>query len=129
MSVTGEVNVDGSCNDCGGGGGGGWLTTTVSIVDNAATPASITALSNTGTYMIMVNAVLANGASADFNISKGNSAVAGNVFRTSNSPAITNERIDILWPIGGPPQLYHSTLKTGGTGALLVYNVKYVDGV
>lgn len=130
MSVEVIVRVDGTCvnKDCSGGGSGGGnlSTTTVSIPDNANTAAQITAISGHGIYLVLVKSTNADGASATFTISKGNTLASGNVNRTSNSAAGTDERVDISWPAGSSPLLYHSTLRTGGTGVLVPYTVGYM---
>jgi hypothetical protein len=118
------VKIDGTCAcDGGGSGGSGGVLVQVGLVDNAPTRVNIPSTNKQGSYLFVCKSVLANGATATFNASSSQDAVAGSVVRVTDSASITNERIALDYQANQVPQLYHQVLKTGGTGAIIFYNV------
>jgi hypothetical protein len=120
-SCCSSVSVVGVC--LGEGGGTGGTIVLVSIPDNASTPANIPTVKIVGSYMLLVQPLTFPGACATFMASNADSGFAGSVARITNSPSPTDEEIDITWVAGNPIELYHSVVKTGGTGALITYRV------
>lgn len=119
----GKLSVGNECVGSGGGGGGGGESVVVYLLDNAMTPVDIPITDDQGSYFLVVVPVNFPGATATFAASNSSPATAGSVARVTNSPSPTNEEIDITWTIGNVVQLFHSVVKTGGTGALIPYLV------
>lgn len=119
------VKIDGTCacDSSGGGGGSGGVLVQVSLVDNAPTRVNIPSTNRQGSYIFICKSVLSNGATATFNCSSSQDAVAGSVLRVSESASISNERIMLDYAPNQVPQLYHQVPKIGGIGALITYNV------
>lgn len=108
----------------GGGGGGGGVIEVVQLPDNAMTPVEITLTAKQGTYMLLVEAVVTNGAKASFMASSAYDAQAGSIARLTNAPSLTDESVYIKWLPNEKIKLFHDVTKTGGVGVLLNYNVK-----
>lgn len=117
--------IDGTC-PCGGGGGGGGtggIIVTLSLPDNAMTRVDIPSTAKQGSYMFIVKSTLADGATATFLASSARDSIAGSVVRTSSSPAIGGEEIQLDWQANAVPQLYHSVLRTVPVPTLVEYQV------
>jgi hypothetical protein len=118
----------------GGGGigpigppGPGLVSETISLPDNVMTEIPIISCGTTGSYHILVNAVVADGATATFSCSKAQVAVDGQTERLTNSPAFTDERLKLVWRSGAnKPALYHDPVRTGGVGVMIIYQVTYM---
>ena len=125
VAISGKTAISKVCYCiCKGGGGGGGVTEVVQLPDNAMTPVNITLTGLQGTYMLLVEAVLADGAKATFMASSAYDAQAGSIARITNAPSLTDESVHIKWLPNQKIQLFHDITKTGGVGVLLNYNVK-----
>lgn len=125
VAISGKTAISKVCYCiCKGGSGGGGVTEVVQLPDNAMTPAIITLTAKQGTYMLLVEAVLSDGAKATFMASSAYDAQAGSIARITNAPSLTDESVHIKWLSNEKIKLYHDVTKTGGTGVLLNYNVK-----
>ncbi len=89
----------------------------IQIPDNSITPVNLTT-QNTGNYKITVT-----GDTTSY-ITCSKSSGSPSIFIQS-SPASTGQQIWAQWPSGSPVQIYHNPPKTGGTGNMLTYVVKY----
>ena len=107
--------------------GSGGITETVLVIDNASTPTSILNTAQQGTYILLVKSTLSNGAGALFMATCATNSNVGNVVRIVNAPSFTNEEISMSWPSSSNLQLYHSIVKTGGTGANISYTIKIIS--
>jgi hypothetical protein len=99
---------------------------TVNLIDNSSNVVNITNSATRGSFTIMVQSVADGGAAATFVASKSSSTIAGSVSRTSSSPGLQDEEVNISYGVGQMVQLYHSTTRTGGTGATLAYTVRTI---
>lgn len=109
----------------------GFATVQVSIAQNAvgsANAVQIPFAKTRGSFEIIVESVLADGAAATWRISKGEAASDSFVSMGVSSPAKTgfDEQLEIQWKNGENVSLYHVTGRTGGDATLLVYKVKYL---
>lgn len=95
----------------------------VNLPDNAMTHVNVPSTAMQGTYMLLVKSANPDGAAATFMAACAYNAQGGSIARLTSAPSITDETVNIAWPMNGTPQLYHDILKTGGTGALIPYNV------
>lgn len=114
--------IDNTCPS-GGGGGSAGIVVQVSLPDNATTRVNIPSTLMQGTYLFLVKSVALNGATANISATSSQNAVAGSINRLTESKALTDERVQIDWQPNQVPQLYHQVVKTGGVGALIIYNV------
>ena len=96
----------------------------VELPDDMMTPVIIQCTELQGTYMLLIESVSPDGAKATFMASSAFDAQAGSIARITNAPSITDESIQIQWNANEKIKLYHDVTKTGGTGALIPYNVK-----
>lgn len=75
--------------------------------------------STSGSVIIVIKNIIANGPSATFNISKNSSSVAGNPLRlTSSAGLVTEEKLMVRWTSGGPLEVKKTGVNYNG-----VYNV------
>jgi len=113
------------CDSSGGGGGVIPIPDMIVLPDNMMTQVPIPSTALQGTFMLIVKSINADGASATFVASKAyNAQPAGSIARLTSAPSITDETVHIMWNGSSNITLFHDTLKTGGTGALLPYNVQ-----
>lgn len=96
----------------------------VGLLDNAVTPVAF-ATSTSGNYILTISG-LTGTATAIATATKSSSAVAGTLWAQSNA-ATTGESVAISWPIGTQIQLYHNTIRSGGTGATLWYVIRVIN--
>jgi hypothetical protein len=115
--------IDGKCSGSGGGGGTGGTVVTLSLPDNAMTRVDIPSTAMQGSYLFIVKSVLSDGATATFLASSARDNIAGSVVRTSSSPAVGGEEIQLDWQANNVPQLYHSVLRTVPVPTLVEYQV------
>lgn len=106
------------------GGGGGGTTALVNLIDNSSSAVNIGSTNMQGSYMFLVKSSSDNGASAVFVGVSSTDGSPGNLSRLVNAPSATSEEVNMLWPASDNPSLYHSVLKSGGSGATIQYNVK-----
>jgi hypothetical protein len=104
--------------------GGGGSSEIVSLLDNSTTGSNITATGQQGTYMVIVKSQSSNGAGAMFAATCGTDTNPGVIAKIVSAASSTNEEINMKWNANSVAQLYHSVVKTGGTGALINYDVK-----
>lgn len=100
----------------------------VSVADNAGSGggAALSGLKQRGSYQLIVESTAADGAAATFFISKRAAAdTAAAIFTASSATANGDEVISVEWPASSTPNIYHSTLRTGASGASVTYNVYY----
>lgn len=109
--------------------GGGGVSTTVNLLDNANTPVNISSTNMQGSYMFLIKSSSDNGASAVFVGTSATNSTPGNLSRLVNAPSSTNEEINMVWNSSDNPSLFHSVLKTGGTGATVQYNVRFFSAI
>ncbi len=123
VAISGKTAISKVCY-CICKGGSSDIIEVVQLPDNAMTPVEITLTAKQGTYMLLVEAVLADGAKSTFMASSAYDAQAGSIARLTNAPSLTDESVHIKWLPNEKIKLYHDTVKTGGVGALLNYSVK-----
>lgn len=119
-----NLTIEGTIS--GGSIAGQWQDTTVSLLDNASTAVAVTGTNQQGSYLLIVKSQASGGATATFACSCNADGTAGQVVRLTTSDATTDEELDADWNTSSGVTLFHDSLKTGGVGASLVYDVKYV---
>ena len=96
----------------------------VQLLDNAMTPVEINCSSLQGSYTIMVESALQDGAKSIFMACSAHDAQAGAFTRIASAASLTDETVHLQWNGNEKIKLYHDIVKTGGIGVLLGYNVK-----
>lgn len=114
----GDLIIDGSISGAG---------EIVTLPDNSGIRVDIPSTDARGSYLIIVESLENDGATATFAVSSNEDSSAGVVQRITSIPGALDEEIDVDWLAGEQVQLYHSTTRTGGTGVLLDYSVRVVD--
>lgn len=124
ITLTGMAGLGTMCYAvCEGGSGPTPVVQVVNLPDNAMTRVNVPTTAMQGTYMLLVKSANPDGAAATFMAACAYNAQGGSIARLTSAPSITAETVNIAWPMNGVVQLYHDTLKAGGTGALIPYNV------
>jgi hypothetical protein len=99
----------------------------IKLKDNVTTPVN-TGLRYRGAYEIIVESASQTGACASWRIMKSSAASASFVATgTSIESEDSDEKLQISWPAGQAPQLFHEVVKTGGSGVDLVYKIRYLS--
>lgn len=107
----------------------GFATAQVSVVDNASTHTQIVGLKTRGSYQLIIESEALDGACLTAFVSKSSASDSdGAIFQMTSTQAVTgqDQAISVKWLAGEAPSVYHSTLKTGGTGANILYNIRYM---
>jgi len=129
INFTGKAALTRICYyqcDCGGGGGITPVPDMISLPDNMMTQVPIPSTGLQGTFMLIVKSMNADGASATFVASKAfDTQLAGSIARLTSAPSLTGETVHITWAASSKLALYHDTLRTGGIGALVPYDVQF----
>jgi hypothetical protein len=102
-----------------------YITETLGLIDNSSTPNIILKTALRGSYSMVVQSELNDGACATFMCSKSRSAIAPSRTRVTSSPGSQGEILDIVWNATEKVKLYHSTPASPGTGATLQYLVRF----
>ncbi len=91
------------------------LTEDINIGKTSTTPVTLTAATTQlyGAYLIVVEDLSTTGAMATFSLSRRSGAVAGDVNRMTNSRGSDSQRINMGWPSGARPRLFHSPAGSG----------------
>ena len=106
----------------------GFKTFTFELADNSSTPLEFAGLKSRGVYNFQIESVADMGCVYDYKVCKGKSdSDSFNSFGVHQAAFDTNEEIAIKWEPNSPPSVYHSVLKTGGTGAMIQYVCKYLS--
>jgi len=126
VNITGKAAIAQVCYyKCGSSGGVAPMPDMIVLPDNMMTQVPIPSTALQGTFMLIVKSINVDGASATFVASKGyNAQPAGSIARLTSAPSLTDETVHIMWNGSSNITLFHDTLKTAGTGALLPYNVQ-----
>jgi len=106
----------------------GFKTFTFELADNSSTPLEFAGLKSRGVYNFQIESVADLGCVYDYKVCKGKSdSDSFNSFGVHQAAFDTNEELAIKWEPNSPPSVYHSVLKTGGTGAMIQYVCKYLS--
>ena len=106
----------------------GFKTFTFELADNSSTPLEFAGLKSRGVYNFQIESVADLGCVYDYKVCKGKAdSDSFNSFGVHQGAFDTNEELAIKWEPNSPPSVYHSVLKTGGTGAMIQYVCKYLS--
>jgi len=112
--------------------GGGLSSSTIAVPDNATSSAGYVQLPNLATrgcYQIFIQSSSSTGSAAIVFVSKTQASdTSAALFSLVQSAAASgsDEQVAVQWLANEAPSLYHSTTKTGGTGATIDYTYKVV---
>jgi hypothetical protein len=92
------------------------LTEDINIAKTSTTPVSLTSATTNlyGAYLITVEDLSNSGAMATFAITRRSGAISGDINRMSNTRGTDNQRINMDWPSGARPRLFHNPAGSGG---------------
>ena len=106
----------------------GFKTISFVLPDNASTALEFVGLKNRGVYHFQIESVNDQGCVYDYKICKSKTdSDSFSSFGIHQASFDTNEEVSIKWEANSPPSVYHSVLKTGGSGANIAYTCKYLS--
>ena len=106
----------------------GFKTFTFELADNSSTPLEFAGLKSRGVYNFQIESLNDSGCVYDYKVCKSKTeSDSFTSFGIHQAAFDTNEEIAIKWEPNRPPSVYHSVVKTGGSGAMIQYVCKYMS--